>query len=106
MRYTSQPGIFCPSLLRHVGVAPLWVVHVLYAVWIAVGLVLVLAASRLAYILARRARAELTGSVKPACAEASPARIPALPRVAVKASGRDVRTSAKLLQLRACLQEE
>jgi hypothetical protein len=31
---------FLPSLLRHVGVAPLWVVHVLYGVWFAVALAL------------------------------------------------------------------
>ncbi len=49
---------FLPSLLRHVGAAPLWVVHVLYAVWIAVGLALVLVASRLASILIHRSRAE------------------------------------------------
>jgi hypothetical protein len=30
-----------PSLLRHIGVAPLWVVHVLYGVWIAAALALV-----------------------------------------------------------------
>jgi hypothetical protein len=32
---------FLPSLLRHIGVAPLWVVHVLYGVWIAAALALV-----------------------------------------------------------------
>jgi hypothetical protein len=47
-----------PSLLRHVGAAPLWAVHVLYAVWIAVGLALILATGRLAYILSRRPLAE------------------------------------------------
>jgi hypothetical protein len=45
---------FLPSLLRHVGVAPSWAVHVLDAVWIAVGLALILSAGRLAYILIRR----------------------------------------------------
>jgi hypothetical protein len=45
---------FLPSLLRHVGVAPLWAVHVLYAVWIAVGLALILSAGRLAYFIIRR----------------------------------------------------
>jgi hypothetical protein len=49
---------FLPSLLRHVGAAPLWVVHVLDTVWIAVGLALVLVASRLASILIQRSRAE------------------------------------------------
>ena len=53
---------FLPSLLRHVGVAPLWAVHVLYAVWIAAGLALVLAASRLASILIQRSRVEPTGT--------------------------------------------
>ncbi len=53
---------FLPSLLRHVGAAPLWAVHVLYAVWIGVGLALVLAASRLASILTQRSRAEPTGT--------------------------------------------
>jgi hypothetical protein len=38
---------FLPSLLRHVGVAPLWAVDVLYAVWAAVALALVFAAARL-----------------------------------------------------------
>ena len=38
---------FLPSLLRHVGVAPLWAVDVLYAVWAAVTLALVFAAARL-----------------------------------------------------------
>ena len=28
---------FLPSLLRHIGQAPLWAVHVLYGVWAAVG---------------------------------------------------------------------
>jgi hypothetical protein len=38
---------FLPSLLRHVGVAPLWAVDVLYALWAVVALVLVFAAARL-----------------------------------------------------------
>lgn len=38
---------FLPSLLRHVGVAPLWAVDVLYAVWAVVALALVFAAARL-----------------------------------------------------------
>jgi hypothetical protein len=38
---------FLPSLLRHMGVAPLWAVDVLYAVWAVVALALVFAAARL-----------------------------------------------------------
>jgi hypothetical protein len=40
-----------PSLLRHIGAAPLWAVHVLYGVWAAVGLALLLVSARLARIL-------------------------------------------------------
>jgi hypothetical protein len=42
---------FLPSLLRHVGQAPLWTVHVLYGVWAAVGLALLLTAAKLARVL-------------------------------------------------------
>jgi hypothetical protein len=42
---------FLPSLLRHVGVAPLWTVHILYGVWAAVGLALLFASARLAQVL-------------------------------------------------------
>jgi hypothetical protein len=42
---------FLPSLLRHIGVAPLWVVHVLYGVWFAVALALVFTSTRLVRIL-------------------------------------------------------
>jgi hypothetical protein len=42
---------FLPSLLRHIGVAPLWVVHVLYGVWFAVALALVFTSARLVRIL-------------------------------------------------------
>jgi hypothetical protein len=38
---------FLPSLLRHIGVAPLWVVHVLYGVWFAAGVALVFTFARL-----------------------------------------------------------
>jgi hypothetical protein len=38
---------FLPSLLRHMGVGPLWAVDVLYAVWAVVALALVFAAARL-----------------------------------------------------------
>jgi len=46
---------FLPSLLRHVGVAPLWVVHVLYGVWFAVALAVVFTSARLVRILLRPA---------------------------------------------------
>jgi hypothetical protein len=42
---------FLPSLLRHIGVAPLWVVHILYGLWCAVALVLVFTFARLVRIL-------------------------------------------------------
>jgi hypothetical protein len=42
---------FLPSLLRHIGVAPLWAVHVLYGVWFVVALALVFASTRLVHIL-------------------------------------------------------
>jgi hypothetical protein len=42
---------FLPSLLRHIGAAPLWVVHLLYGVWLAVALALVFTSARLARIL-------------------------------------------------------
>jgi hypothetical protein len=38
---------FLPSLLRHIGVAPLWVVHILYGVWIAVAIALLFTFARL-----------------------------------------------------------
>ena len=42
---------FLPSLLRHIGAAPLWVVYVLYGVWFAVALALVFTSARLVRIL-------------------------------------------------------
>lgn len=42
---------FLPSLLRHIGVAPLWAVHVLYGVWIAVAVGLVLSSWRMVGVL-------------------------------------------------------
>ncbi len=42
-----------PSLLRHIGVAPLWAVHVLYCVWFVVALALVATSVRLGHILFR-----------------------------------------------------
>ncbi len=47
---------FLPSLLRHVGQAPLWVVDVLYGVWAAMGLALLLTAAKLARVLMHPAR--------------------------------------------------
>ena len=42
---------FLPSLLRHIGVAPLWVIHLLYGVWLAVAIALIFTSARLARIL-------------------------------------------------------
>jgi hypothetical protein len=42
---------FLPSLLRHVGQAPLWTVHLLYGVWAAVGLALLLTSGWLVRVL-------------------------------------------------------
>jgi hypothetical protein len=42
---------FLPSLLRHVGQAPLWAVHVLYGVWAAAGLAFLLTSVRLLRVL-------------------------------------------------------
>ncbi len=44
---------FLPSLLRHVGAAPLWAVHILYGVWLAVAVALVFASVRLVRSLRR-----------------------------------------------------
>jgi hypothetical protein len=46
---------FLPSLLRHIGAAPLWAVHVLYGVWAVVGLAFLLASVRLTRVLRYRA---------------------------------------------------
>ncbi len=43
---------FLPSLLRHIGVAPLWAVDILYAVWAGAAIALVYAATRLIQTLA------------------------------------------------------
>ena len=45
---------FLPSLLRHIGVAPMWVVYVLDCVWFAVALVLAVVLVRLVRILLRQ----------------------------------------------------
>ena len=42
---------FLPSLLRHIGQAPLWAVHVLYGVWAGAALALVLVSARLIRVL-------------------------------------------------------
>ena len=42
---------FLPSLLRHIGQAPLWTVHLLYGVWAAVALALLLASIKLVRVL-------------------------------------------------------
>jgi hypothetical protein len=60
---------FLPSLLHHIGAAPLWAVHVFYGVWAAVGLAFALAAARLVRILtnpARQGRAAETSQSIPA----------------------------------------
>jgi hypothetical protein len=42
---------FLPSLLRHIGQAPLWAVHVLYEMWAVAALALVLVSARLIRVL-------------------------------------------------------
>jgi hypothetical protein len=42
---------FLPSLLRHIGIAPLWAVHVLYGLWLAIAFALVFASAKLIRIL-------------------------------------------------------
>jgi hypothetical protein len=58
---------FLPSLLRHIGQAPLWAVHVLYGLWAAVALALLLVSARLIRVLMRPApegrAAELAQSI-------------------------------------------
>ena len=44
---------FLPSLLRHIGVAPLWVVHLLYCVWLVVALALIVSSVRLVRVISR-----------------------------------------------------
>jgi hypothetical protein len=46
---------FLPSLLHHIGVAPLWAVHILYGVWAVVALALAFVSARLVRILIRPA---------------------------------------------------
>ena len=42
---------FLPSLVRHIGVTPLWVVHILYGIWVAVALALIFVSAKLIRIL-------------------------------------------------------
>lgn len=49
---------FLPSLLRHIGVAPLWAVDILYGVWAAAAIALVYASIRLLQALAHPASAD------------------------------------------------
>ncbi len=42
---------FLPSLLRHVGATPLWTIYILYGVWLAVAVALVLTSARLYRVL-------------------------------------------------------
>ena len=49
---------FMPSLMRHVGVAPLWVVRTLDVVWVVMAVALVCAVVRMARLLRGRALAE------------------------------------------------
>lgn len=46
---------FLPSLLHHIGVAPLWAVHVLYGVWAVAALALAFVSTRLVRVLIRPA---------------------------------------------------
>jgi hypothetical protein len=46
---------FLPSLLHHIGQAPLWAVHVLYGVWSGVALALILASVKLVQVLSHPA---------------------------------------------------
>jgi hypothetical protein len=51
---------FLPSLLRHVGVAPLWAVDVLYSVWAAVAVMLVFTSMRLYRVVFKPERDSMT----------------------------------------------
>jgi hypothetical protein len=53
---------FLPSLLRHIGQAPLWAVHVLYGVWAATGVALVFASVKLVRTLMHQAAASSVGA--------------------------------------------
>jgi hypothetical protein len=53
---------FLPSLLRHVGVAPLWAVDVLYAVWATAAVMLVFTSIRLFRVIFEGGRVELRDS--------------------------------------------
>jgi len=55
--------ISAKTLLRHIGIAPLWAVHVLYGVWLAAALALVVTAARLVNILRLPGTAHATSLV-------------------------------------------
>jgi hypothetical protein len=52
---------FLPSLLHHVGQAPLWAVHLLYGVWAVMSIALLLTSARLARVLKYPAPASAVG---------------------------------------------
>jgi hypothetical protein len=56
---------FLPSLLRHIGAAPLWVVHVLYGVWFAIAVALFFTLARLIRVVFGPAHLDETESVHP-----------------------------------------
>lgn len=49
---------FMPSLMRHVGVAPLWVVRLLDAVWVVMAIALACAVVRMVRVLRRGENAQ------------------------------------------------
>ena len=53
---------FLPSLLRHIGQAPLWAVHVLYGVWVATGVALLVTSVKLVRTLMQPAAAPAVGA--------------------------------------------
>ncbi len=53
---------FLPSLLRHIGQAPLWAVHVLYGVWAIAGVALLFASAKLVRALMHPAPAPAVGA--------------------------------------------
>jgi hypothetical protein len=55
---------FLPALLRHIGATPLWAVHLLYGVWAGVGLVFLLASTRLVRILMHSAEARAAATAQ------------------------------------------
>ncbi len=53
---------FLPSLLRHIGQAPLWAVHLLYGVWAATGFALLVTSVKLVRMLMQPAPAPAVGA--------------------------------------------